>query len=65
LQRRFYRAECAGAAAARLRPERTYYAFKPTRFVTVSLDYQFVANPAYNRDRGPASFAGLRLHSEF
>jgi high affinity Mn2+ porin len=49
-------------------PERifeTYYAFKPTKFVTVSLDYQFVANPAYNRDRGPASFAALRLHAEF
>ena len=43
----------------------TYYAFKLTKFVTVSLDYQFVANPAYNRDRGPASFAGLRLHAEY
>jgi len=26
------------------------------------LDYQFVANPAFNRDRGPVSIFGLRLH---
>jgi len=28
-------------------------------------DYQRVANPGYNRDRGPANFYGLRLHAEF
>ena len=32
---------------------------------TVTLDYQFVANPAYNRDRGPVSVFGLRWYSEF
>ena len=31
----------------------------------VTFDYQFFNNPAYNRDRGPVSVAGLRLHSEF
>ena len=34
-------------------------------YVTVTADYQYVANPAYNRDRGPVSVLGLRLHSEF
>jgi high affinity Mn2+ porin len=41
-----------------------YYAF-PVYKATVTLDYQFVANPAYNRDRGPVSVFGLRWYSEF
>jgi high affinity Mn2+ porin len=32
---------------------------------TVTLDYQFIANPAYNADRGPVSVLGLRLHTQF
>lgn len=31
----------------------------------VTLDYQFFNNPAYNRDRGPVSVLGLRLHTQF
>ena len=31
----------------------------------LSVDYQFVSNPAYNRDRGPVSILGTRLHAEF
>jgi high affinity Mn2+ porin len=31
----------------------------------VSLNYQFITNPAYNRDRGPVSVLGIRLHSQF
>ena len=31
----------------------------------VTLDYQFIANPAYNADRGPVSVLGLRLHAQF
>ncbi len=31
----------------------------------VTLDYQFIANPAYNADRGPVSVLGLRLHTQF
>ena len=49
-------------------PERAvevYYAMNLTRGVTVSLDYQHVENPAYNRDRGPADFFGTRLHTDF
>ncbi len=48
-------------------PESTvesYYALGVTRQWTVTLDYQHVANPAYNRDRGPVSVASLRLHWE-
>jgi high affinity Mn2+ porin len=43
----------------------TYYAAKLWDGISTSLDYQFIANPAYNADRGPASVFGLRLHGEF
>ncbi len=42
----------------------TYYAF-PLLASTVTLDYQFILNPAYNRDRGPVSVFGARAHLEF
>jgi high affinity Mn2+ porin len=42
----------------------TYYAF-PLLASTVTLDYQFIVNPAYNRDRGPVSVIGARVHAEF
>jgi high affinity Mn2+ porin len=42
----------------------TYYAF-PVLASTVTLDYQFIVNPAYNRDRGPVSVIGARMHAEF
>ena len=42
----------------------TYYAF-PLLAATVTFDYQFIVNPAYNRDRGPVSVIGARVHSEF
>jgi high affinity Mn2+ porin len=31
----------------------------------ITLDYQFITNPAYNRDRGPLSVIGTRLHAQF
>jgi high affinity Mn2+ porin len=31
----------------------------------VAADYQFVNHPAYNRDRGPVSILGARLHMQF
>jgi high affinity Mn2+ porin len=31
----------------------------------LTLDYQFIVNPAYNRDRGPVSVIGTRLHTQF
>lgn len=43
----------------------TYYSFAVFSFAHVSADYQLVNNPAYNRQRGPVSVFGLRLHAEF
>jgi high affinity Mn2+ porin len=43
----------------------TYYNFQICRHLLASLDYQFIANPAFNRDRGPVSVFAVRLHSEF
>lgn len=42
----------------------TYYSF-PVLASKVTLDYQYIANPAYNRDRGPVSVLGVRVHSQF
>ncbi|WP_372341156.1 carbohydrate porin, partial [Escherichia coli] len=35
------------------------------KFLWVTLDYQFVINPAYNKDRGPVHVFGIRGHVEF
>lgn len=43
----------------------TYYAYSVTSWATVSLDYQFIADPGYNADRGPVSIFSVRLHAEF
>ena len=42
-----------------------YYAAALWTGIHASLDYQFIANPAYNSDRGPVSVLGVRLHGEF
>jgi carbohydrate-selective porin OprB len=43
-----------------------YYKSRIQEHVYVSLDYQLVFNPGYNRDRqGPISVPGLRVHVEF
>ncbi|CCE01681.1 carbohydrate porin [Bradyrhizobium sp. STM 3809] len=41
-----------------------YYTL-PIATWALSLDYQFIANPAYNRDRGPVSIVATRLHAQF
>jgi high affinity Mn2+ porin len=43
----------------------TYYAFKLLGTLTLTLDYQYVRNPAYNGDRGPANVVALRVHFDF
>jgi len=43
----------------------TYYDGKLTRHLHGALDYQFVADPAFNRARGPVNVFGARLHLEF
>jgi high affinity Mn2+ porin len=42
----------------------TYYDFAVWKTVHASLDYQFIDNPAFNRDRGPISVFGVRVHWE-
>ena len=42
-----------------------YYKWQPAKPVSVTLDYQLVGNPGYNRDRGPANVLAVRLHGEF
>ena len=41
-----------------------YYAF-PVGAWRVTADYQFIVNPAFNRDRGPVSVLGMRLRTQF
>jgi high affinity Mn2+ porin len=43
----------------------TYYAYALTKQVTLTADYQFVINPAFNADRGPVHVFSGRLHGEF
>lgn len=42
----------------------TYYDFQVWKTLHATLDYQFITNPAFNRDRGPISVIGARLHWE-
>jgi high affinity Mn2+ porin len=43
----------------------TYYRAALFDGTTLSLDYQYIQNPAYNPDRGPVSVFGFRVHAEF
>ena len=43
----------------------TYYSLALFRIAHLTFDYQYIVNPAYNRDRGPVSVYALRLHAEF
>jgi high affinity Mn2+ porin len=43
----------------------TYYSINLAKWGTLSFDYQFIADPAYNADRGPVSIYSTRLHAEF
>jgi len=43
----------------------TYYDFKIWKTLHFALDYQFVDNPAFNRDRGPVSVFAARVHWQF
>jgi carbohydrate-selective porin OprB len=37
----------------------------PLKGVQISPDFQYIVNPGFNRDRGPASVVGIRLHLEY
>jgi high affinity Mn2+ porin len=43
----------------------TYYAYALTKQLTLTADYQFITNPAYNADRGPVHVFSGRFHGEF
>jgi high affinity Mn2+ porin len=42
-----------------------YYAYNLNKWSTLTFDYQFIADPAYNADRGPVSVFSARAHAEF
>lgn len=42
-----------------------YYNFPIWKAVQATVDYEFVDNPAFNRDRGPVSVFGVRFHWQF
>jgi high affinity Mn2+ porin len=42
-----------------------YYKAAVIEGISLSLDYQHVANPAYDAARGPVNILGVRLHGEF
>jgi high affinity Mn2+ porin len=43
----------------------TYYKYSLSANSTVSFDYQFINNPAYNTDRGPVNVFAGRYHWQF
>lgn len=57
-----------GDGALNYRPEdivEAYYSWNAWKNVYLTADFQRVNNPAYNADRGPVNFAGVRFHAEF
>jgi len=42
----------------------SFYGLPVIRGIWIAADYQFVVNPAYNRDRGPVNVFGVRVHAE-
>ncbi|VCU68515.1 Carbohydrate-selective porin, OprB family [Pigmentiphaga humi] len=43
----------------------TYYSWQAARFLWVTADAQYIRNPGYNRDRGPAKVFSMRVHAAF
>ncbi len=43
----------------------TYYSGAVSSHAQLSFDYQWINNPAYNRDRGPVSVFAVRIHAQF
>jgi carbohydrate-selective porin OprB len=43
----------------------TYYTLHIWSGISTGFDFQYIANPGYNRDRGPVFVSSLRLHLEF
>jgi high affinity Mn2+ porin len=43
----------------------SYYNIELRKGINVTADFQWVNNPAFNRDRGPVAIGGLRVHFEY
>jgi high affinity Mn2+ porin len=43
----------------------TYYSYALNTSTKLTFDYQFIANPGYNADRGPANVFAGRVHWQF
>ncbi|MGE5470379.1 MAG: carbohydrate porin [Bacteroidota bacterium] len=57
-----------GDGGLNYRPEsivESYYSWKVMSGLWLTGDYQHIAHPAYNADRGPANITSLRVHAEF
>lgn len=42
-----------------------YYKINASKNIALSPGYQFIVNPAYNKDRGPVNVFAVRMHVEF
>ena len=42
-----------------------YYSWQVQKHLAVTVNFQHVVNPGYNRDRGPVPLVALRLHADF
>jgi high affinity Mn2+ porin len=57
-----------GDGALNYRPEKvleSYYSYNLNKWSWLTFDYQFVADPGYNADRGPVHIFAGRLHAQF
>jgi high affinity Mn2+ porin len=57
-----------GDGALNYQPEKileTYYSYSLNTWSSLTFDYQFIDNPAYNADRGPVHIFAGRLHAQF
>jgi high affinity Mn2+ porin len=57
-----------GDGALNYRPEKvleSYYSYSLNRWASLTFDYQLIADPGYNADRGPVSVFSGRLHAQF
>ena len=52
-------------SAGREQVVETYYSHALASYAHVTADYQFVNNPGYDRERGPVSILGIRMHLQY
>lgn len=43
----------------------TYYQWQVSKSLSLAINYQRISSPGYNKERGPVSVGGVRLHAEF